>query len=1203
MKFKQISTIHIKGEIEGIERVSGKTEVIVDEEGSMVTYSLSEDLINFTTALQDKNLKKCVSILENVDETEASQSHAMWQELKAISLKNWNIPIAVRCAAALGNISEAKYLRRILKKHDKSNQRLSDCWEVRASIHKLNREFVEAERLYLSHNRVDDAILMYENLMMFTDALRIADTSKHSDYETKKDSYFRWLLKNNQEEKAAQVKEFHGDYIGAISIYLEAGFPGKAAQIIAEKDIVHPRHVLESVATTLHDAGLHRESGEIHERMGQFQNALSHYIEGYAFREALNLASNEIPSKVIEIKELWGDHLVSSGRDALAIDHFVDAHALLKATEAAINAQIWDRASELASRLDDDTSSSSLQNLAMKFVTAKKFENAQMLLLKAKMNSEVVSMYINNAMLDKAAQVAENILSEKERNDLYKEEAEKMIEKNNLVAAERLYLLAGHSEIAINMWKNLGNYEEALRLIKCYRRDLMEGMNKFIANKKESEGKLSEAEPFYTAAKDWLGAVNMYRKKNMWSDAIRVAKLSEVSVLNRVAYAYSIHLGERAQEILLDLDILDNAIYFAVDSEEFEAAINLANGVRSKQVMANIHSKFAFSLEQNGKYEEAEEEYIVAGNISDAIEMYLHIKSWSDAERMAISFNQNVSEIYIAHAEDAAQEEDYETAKRLFIKGSDPERALVMYRNERMWKDAFRMAEEHLPHLRENLQLLFQESIDQTQVLESSSKTYFIRDAQALEESGQYNEAIDEYLRPQIQSVSNPMDLEDLWDNAIRIAATKCPNRLNNVSKEIASRLKDMGRVLKAAEVLSQSNLVDSAVEILIETKHWEQAKIYAQGYSHLTKLYIDAHRKWLKDNRDSEQLLHMGETKTAFHIMMNDGNWDGIWRTLQTSPDLDPDAFVEFSVIRIKELLQDRTLTNMCSILEMLSEQMAPLPDYHFHFDLYLVIVQQILSLDKDTEESCEYYVVLKKLKTILSSTLQKYKSNTSKNLEITSSFVCLIMTVHYAYMMYLCATNGLITIACKCSVSLLRYAVLETEDGMIHTIIPADKVFYNAGLLCRKVGHEQLSFMLLDRYVDIIEAMEENDSSELTEGDFISTDIPFDSNISIVNYVTDEDTREEARDWVLGACIDSNIERTLPPPPDTIEGSLYDGLYDSNRDQCIVTGYPIPEGKLQQIGKYKSNKDDWDTVYKKLNIFPWEDETLCADKSVKIN
>ena len=48
-----MTIIPIKGEVEGIERNSGRTDVLVDEGINVVTYTLDEALIDFQSAVEE----------------------------------------------------------------------------------------------------------------------------------------------------------------------------------------------------------------------------------------------------------------------------------------------------------------------------------------------------------------------------------------------------------------------------------------------------------------------------------------------------------------------------------------------------------------------------------------------------------------------------------------------------------------------------------------------------------------------------------------------------------------------------------------------------------------------------------------------------------------------------------------------------------------------------------------------------------------------------------------------------------------------------------------------------------------------------------------------------------------------------------------------------------------------------------------------
>lgn len=70
-------------------------------------------------------------------------------------------------------------------------------------------------------------------------------------------------------------------------------------------------------------------------------------------------------------------------------------------------------------------------------------------------------------------------------------------------------------------------------------------------------------------------------------------------------------------------------------------------------------------------------------------------------------------------------------------------------------------------------------------------------------------------------------------------------------------------------------------------------------------------------------------------------------------------------------------------------------------------------------------------------------------------------------------CQKRGLVDLAAKQYTSLLRF-VRE---------IPADKAFYNAGNACRAVNQMNMAFVFFNRYLDIIEAMDDPESDGLIE------------------------------------------------------------------------------------------------------------------------
>ena len=169
-------------------------------------------------------------------------------------------------------------------------------------------------------------------------------------------AYFQYLLDTNQEDRAAALKEREMDFVQAINLYLKGGLPGKAAQVILQHDIQQPVSLLETVATALTRAGMHDKAGDFYERLDELQRALDAFIRGFAFRKAVDLARRSFPSRVVELQELWGDHLVSQKQVDMAINHYIEAKVYQKAIEAALNARQFSRALQLVDAIDSDLS-------------------------------------------------------------------------------------------------------------------------------------------------------------------------------------------------------------------------------------------------------------------------------------------------------------------------------------------------------------------------------------------------------------------------------------------------------------------------------------------------------------------------------------------------------------------------------------------------------------------------------------------------------------------------------------------------------------------------------------------------------------------------------------------------------------------------------------------------------------------------------
>ena len=92
--------------------------------------------------------------------------------------------------------------------------------------------------------------------------------------------------------------------------------------------------------------------------------------------------------------------------------------------------------------------------------------------------------------------------------------------------------------------------------------------------------------------------------------------------------------------------------------------------------MAAVHYRLALRLEQSGEFVRAEHEFVAACKSKEAIEMYIHEKRWSDAQRMAraaveVEEPTLLVQVYHAHGMVCLKENDMRAAEQWYVEGDD----------------------------------------------------------------------------------------------------------------------------------------------------------------------------------------------------------------------------------------------------------------------------------------------------------------------------------------------------------------------------------------------------------------------------------------------------------------------------------------------------------------------------------------------------
>ncbi|XP_028253563.1 intraflagellar transport protein 172 homolog [Parambassis ranga] len=1155
-----VTMFPIKGDIVDIERGDGRTDVIVTEGVNNVSYTLDEGPIEFGTAVDDGDYNRATEFLETVETS--PETEAMWKTLSKLALEARQLHIAERCYAALGDVSTVQFLRQTNQIADRISEETGEDgtshYQVQARMAMLDKNFKLAEMYYMEQNAVDEAIEMYQELNMWDDCIAVAEAKGHLELSSLHLKYDQWLAETGQDEKAGEVKESKGDFQAAINLYLKAGLPAKAARLaISRPEIMNNSETVARITASLIKGDFHERAGDLYEKSRNNQRALECYVKGGAFRKAVELARIAFPAEVVKLEEAWGDYLVQQKQMDAAINHFIEAGCSLKAIEAAIAARQWKKAVHILEMQEDSSAGKYYMKIAQYYASMQDYEVAEQLFVKGGHIKDAIEMYTTAGRWEDAHKLAVECMTEEEVTALYISRAQELERDEKFKEAERLFATVKQPDLAITMYKKNRMFDDVIRLVAKHHPDLLTQTHLHLAKELEADVRFSEAEYHFMEAGEWKAAVHMYRVNDMWEEAHRVAKShGGANAQKQVAYLWARSLGgEAAVKLLNKFGLLDFAIESAANNFSFDFAFDLAR-LSCKEKIPEIHLKHAIYLEDEGKFSEAEVEFVKAGKPKEAVFMYVHNKDWANAQRVAEGHDpESVSEVLVGQAKFCFEQKDFQKAEAFLLRAQRPELAVQCYKDADMWSDAIRICKEYIPNKLSKLQ---EEYERETSKKGTRGVEGLLEQAQEWEQSGEYSRAVECYLK--VKDDSNTALMEKCLLKAAELSIKfQSGDPVLEVIQTVGPRLTQLRKFNVAADLYYNVGLYKEAIDVLIEGEEWNTAKRVAKDVEPRYEDYVDQkYKEHLKNQGRVESLVGV-DVMAALDMYAERGQWE---KCLETASKQNFKILHKYVALCATHLIKEEDAPKALQLY--IQHGVPPNPQ---NFNIYKRLFLDLINLpDSDGPESYRTWADLR-------SFLQLLCENLSKSAEANSpaheDFEQMLLIAHYCATR--CAAKGvdqLASIAVKLSVSLLRHTEL----------IPADKAFYEAGLACKALGWDNMAFIFLNHFLDLCDAIDEGTLDTLDHSDFTDTDIPFEVPVPTKICVTDA-RREEIRDWILMVSMDNRLEQVLPRDErNTYEGSLVASNTGLRSLPCVLTGYPVLRNKIEfpSAGK-AANKEDW--------------------------
>ena len=607
----------------------------------------------------------------------------------------------------------------------------------------------------------------------------------------------------------------------------------------------------------------------------------------------------------------------------------------------------------------------------------------------------------------------------------------------------------------------------------------------------------------------------MYRANDLWDEAIRVAQRhGGPAASKKVSYAWAVSLGgEAGAKLLTKFGLIEQAIDYATESGAFEHAFALAQNSK-REKLPEVHLKYAMYLEDEGRFAEAEKEFIKADKPKEAIDMYVHQQDWANATRVSEANDPgSMPDILVAQAKAAIERSEFTKAESLFVRAKKPDAAVKAYKQANRWQDAIRIAREFLPHKVQELMGEHAAFMRGEQGLGAQSHDELMARGRQLEEGREFSQAIDAYLQVTAAQTKSHDFLEEVWENAVKLAMNHVPARIAEVVEIVSKRLVEISRFAQAAELYEGVDKHREAIAVYMQGGMWDQARDLARQMGpKVEKEVTEAHRRSMAETGAAEDLVHSGNVAEGIEAYAQKGDWD---KCREVAEQHGAHMLVKYATLHGAALIQQSTFAGAAKIFATYGTATTG-----NNVSMYRRLAKEILATgdydggEVDTKSTRSILHLRQMLAKVVAGVRQ------GGDEALTREFENLLWIAHMTAAKDVAEERGATEARRKLSLGLLRH---------IRTI-PADKAFYDAGQCCRQANDLSMAFVFLNRYLDITEAMEEQEgnSTTLDNSDFADTGIPFDFPLPDRQFLSDKD-REKVRDYVLEISMNEKIQQTL--------------------------------------------------------------------------
>ncbi|GBG27682.1 Intraflagellar transport protein 172-like [Hondaea fermentalgiana] len=1014
---------------------------------------------------------------------------------------------------------------------------VSSGQEARAgAIREREGDYVEAIDLYLRGSRPAKAVYVvntYKKSYKADLLERIATALTNSGMHDKAGSFYE---RNGQMERALQS--------------FKKGHAYRSAVELARREF--PDQVIR----------LEEMWGDWLVQTKNLEPAIGHFIEANATRKAIEAALGSRQwTKAGQLVDSLGadeettrpyyrriaDHYHQAQQFERAEKYYTLAGAEKEAIQMYTDAGQWDNAHALATRFMSSQEVSDLYHRQAQTLEGKgRYKEAERLLLTVDAVDRAIAMYEKARKFDHMIRLVAAYRKEKLK-DTHLRLAGRLEMEGNLRQAEEHFAQSGDWPSAVNMYTANDKWDEAIRVAKYHggvsaSRKVAYQWAKVLGG--EAGAKLLTKLGLVEQAIDYAIDDGAY------SEALELAKNSLPARVPEVHLKHALYLEDEerfteAEAAFIKAEKPKEAIEMYNHQQDWSSAMRVAERYDPASVpdVLVAQAKHAVGLKQ---FSNAETLFLNAKKPEFALAMFQEHGLWEEAIRFAkMHLPHKLQEVQRAFKEGGSVSVSLAASKAVAAPRNSPPPS-----GRRSPKASYNPASGRGARIGALGDCSRQDAIRSAM---DSAKNF--------EEAGEFTKAIDCFLHTgesaegevESQPSSEEVDLMVIaWDRAIRLSSQHAADSYGDVVEHVADRLAGVGRFNAAGDLYEEVERHEEAVRCYIKAKKWDKARAVAEIAPAYLALVDKAYRKHMRHERNPAELLKLGDYDAALALHADQGDWERIFEIIDTQEGIPVELGSKYAGEMAARLVENVELGEVP--VDKLDHAIARLakhgtPSGPQHFALFCRLAQEVLGRkqadirasdpDQDGEATGEdstddvgptangavtYDVALRNLREVLFNAIRQ-RSN-SRRLESKSAgesqiqtLERLLLVTHLYRLHYTCVTGGSMDLAAKILVVLLRFK----GDA-----IPCDKIFYLAGMACKDMEWLGKAFVILNRYLDLSEAIDEGELGDLDNTDFQDTDIPEPhKNPLPKSHFLPDNTREEIREWILSAAMDADVEQ----------------------------------------------------------------------------